>query len=303
MAGCLIKTIRPGILVLIPLAILFPGETHENHETVARRWVIPDKDTGGDPDEVMAPDAPEQEFIKLQKLDWKQVFFDPGTSDWHEKWALDGLKARVFNTPQGMEFYAGPVPAEDSSHAVLWTRQIFSGSVKIEYEYTRLDAATKYVNILYIQATGSGLGDFHEDIFEWSDLRRVPAMRMYFNHMNTYHISYAAYANTNLESPEDYIRVRRYMPESGRGLEVTDLAPDYFRTGLFKPGVRHEITVIKHGNDLYMEIAAPDKKMLCHWKNTGLPPIEKGRVGLRHMASRNARYKNFRVAGLTEGGP
>jgi hypothetical protein len=290
------------ILVLIPLAILFSGETRETHEAIAKTRMLPGTGAGGDPDKVMATDAWEQAFIKLQKLDWKQSFYDPGTSDWHKKWSLDGLKARVFNTPRGMEFYAGPVPAEDSSHAVLWTRQIFTGSLKIEYEYTRLDAATKYVNILYIQATGSGRGDFHEDIIKWPDLRRVPAMRMYFDHMNAYHISYAAYGNTNLEAPEDYIRARRYMPESGRGLEGTDLAPDYFRTGLFGPGVRHEITVIKHGNDLYMEIAAPDKKMLCHWKNAGLPPIEKGRIGLRHMASRNARYKNFRVAELTKGG-
>ena len=240
--------------------------------------------------------AQEESFSKLQKLDWKQSFFDPGTSDWSERWLLDGLKARVYNSPQGIEFYAGPVPAEDSSHSVLWTRKSFSGNIKIEYEYTRLDAATKYVNILYIQATGSGQGDFSGDIFNWSEMRRIPAMRMYFNHMNTYHISYAAYGNTNTDEQHDYIRARRYMPESGMGLKGTDLEPDYFDTGLFQPGVRHQITVIKYGNDLYMEINSPNKKMLCHWKNTSLPPIEKGRIGLRHMASRNARYKNFRVS-------
>lgn len=244
--------------------------------------------------------AQEEVFRNLLDLDWEETFYDPGTSDWPDKWLLDGLKARVYNSPRGMEFYAGPVPAEDSSHAVMWTRQTFSGNVKIEYEYTRLDAATKYVNILYIQATGSGQGDFHEEIFEWSDLRRVPAMRMYFNHMHTYHISYAAYGNTNLEAPNDYIRARRYMPESGKALRGTDLVPDYFQTGLFQPGVPHKITVIKYGNDLYMEIIGPDTKKRCHWKNTDLPPIERGRIGLRHMASRNARYKNFRVSGMKD---
>jgi hypothetical protein len=199
-----------------------------------------------------------------------------------------------------MEFYAGPVPAEDSSHSVLWTRESFSGNVKIEYEYTRLDAATKYVNILYIQATGSGQGDFAEEIFTWSEMRRIPAMRMYFNHMNTYHISYAAYANTDEADKHDYIRARRYMPESGNGLKGTDLSPDYFDSGLFQPGVKHHITIIKEGNKLYMEIIAPDKRMLCHWNNTDLPPIEKGRIGLRHMFTRNARYKNFRVYELAE---
>ncbi|MCK4853934.1 MAG: DUF1961 family protein [Bacteroidales bacterium] len=249
---------------------------------------------------MLPTNAQEKTFRKLQKLDWKQTFFDPGTSNWSERWLLDGLKARVYNSPQGMEFYAGPVPAEDSSHSVMWTRQRFSGNIKIEYEYTRLDAATKHVNILYIQATGSGQEDFTEDIFRWSEMRRVPAMRMYFNHMNTYHISYAAFVNTNLDAPNDYIRARRYMPESGRGLKGTDLEPDYFQTGLFQPGIKHKITVIKHGNDLYMEIIGPGKKMLCHWKNTSLPPVEEGRIGLRHMASRNARYKNFRVSELAE---
>jgi hypothetical protein len=244
--------------------------------------------------------AQEKAFRKLQQLDWKETFYDTGTGDWQENWKLDGQKARVFNTPLGMEFYAGPVPAEDSSHSVMWTRKSFSGDVKLEYEYTRLDAATKYVNIIYIQATGSGKGDFCEEIFEWSELRRVPAMRMYFNHMNTYHISYAAFGNTNLEAPNDYIRARRYMPESGNGLQGTDLAPDYFKSGLFQPGVRHKITIIKHGNDLYMEIIGPHKRMLCHWKNTSLPPVEQGRIGLRHMASRNARYKNFRVSEIGE---
>ena len=244
--------------------------------------------------------AQEESFVKLQNLEWEQTYFDPCTKKWDKKWHLVGVKAMVYNSPQGMEFYAGPVPGQDSSHSVLWTKRSFSGDLKIEYEYTRLDNATKYVNIIYIQAIGSGKGDFEEEIFNWSEMRRIPAMRTYFNHMNTYHISYAAFGNTNeLEKP-DYIRARRYMPESGKGLKGTDLAPDYFDSGLFQPGIRHHITVIKHGNDLYMEIIGPDKKMLCHWKNTSLPPIEKGRIGLRHMASRNARYKNFRVSELAE---
>ena len=244
--------------------------------------------------------AQEESFGKLQKLDWEQTFFDPGTKKWNKKWLLDGMKARVYNSPQGMEFYAGPVPAEDSSHSVLWTKESFSGDIKIEYEFTRLDNATKYVNIIYIQATGSSKGDFTTEIFDWSALRRIPAMRMYFNHMNTYHISYAAYGNTDELEKVDYIRARRYLPESGKGLKGTDLAPDYFDSGLFQPGVKHHITIIKDGNDVYMEIIGPNKKMLCHWKNTILPPIEKGRIGLRHMASRNARYKNFRVSEIAE---
>ena len=63
------------------------------------------------------------------------------------------------------------------------------------------------MNILYIQATGSGEEPFVKDITEWNELRRAPAMRMYFDHMNTYHISYAAFPNN--EDTTSYIRARR----------------------------------------------------------------------------------------------
>jgi hypothetical protein len=65
-----------------------------------------------------------------------------------------------------------------------------------------------------------------------SDLRKVPAMATYFNHMNLYHISYAAF-------PPDggqYIRARRYMPETGKGLDGTALEPDYYPKTLFRAG-------------------------------------------------------------------
>jgi len=116
---------------------------------------------------------------------------------------------------------------------------------------------------------------------------------MYFNHMHTYHISYAAYPNDQ-DSTEDYIRTRRYMPEAN-GLRGTDLAPDYFRTGLFKTGVPHTITVIKRGQELFMHVRNDEKQMLCHWKNESLPPILEGRIGLRHMFTRSARYRDFRI--------
>ena len=94
---------------------------------------------------------------------------------------------------------------------VLWTKQSFKGDLKIEYDYTRLDNETRCVNILYIQATGSGEEPYVKDITEWNELRRVPAMKMYFDHMHAYHISYAAWRG-------DYIRGRRYLPLAGKRL-------------------------------------------------------------------------------------
>ena len=87
------------------------------------------------------------------------------------------------------------------------------------------------------------------------------------------------------------------MPE-GNGLEGTALEPDYVRTGLFKTGVPYQITVTKKGETLTMDIRGPDKTLHCRWQNHTLPPITEGRIGLRHMATRGARYRNFRISTL-----
>ena len=236
----------------------------------------------------------QKEFARLLDANWKTVLRDPCTDDWKKLWFLDGQVGTVKNTPQGMELKAGPEFRNDAHHMVLWTRKAFEGDLKIEYEYTRLDSETRCVNILYVQATGSGSGPHAKDISQWNQLRSVPAMRMYFNHMNTYHISYAAYPNKD-DQNEDYIRARRYMPES-KGLNGTDLAPDYFKTGLFQTGVPHKITVIKHGQVLFMHVKNDQTEKICCWKNDSLPPIIEGRIGLRHMFTRSARYRDFHVA-------
>lgn len=236
-----------------------------------------------------------KQFQSLNSASWKEVFTDSCEENWKEKWTLDGLKAKISHSPQGMDFWAGPTRKDDSCHAVIWTQQSFKGDIKIEYEYTRLDSIPAFVNILYVQATGSNNDPYSKDIAEWAQLREVPAMKMYFNHMNTYHISYATYPSVSDDPERDYIRARRYMP-SGKGLDGTDLEPDYFNTGFFKPGETHKITVIKKNNDLYFYIRNNEKDHLCHWQNNNLPPITEGRIGLRHMCTRGARYRTFRVS-------
>ncbi|RLD10352.1 MAG: hypothetical protein DRI44_06280 [Chlamydiae bacterium] len=234
-------------------------------------------------------------FQEIYNADWKKVFHDSCTQNWKERWTLDGLKAKVRNSAKGMSLLAGPTAGDNSCHAVLWTKQNFKGDIKIEYEYTRLDKATNFVTILYVQATGTGIGQYKKDISKWSGIRNVPFMRTYFDNMNTYHISYAAYGTKNIDPVEDYIRARRYMPLAKKGLKGTELKPDYFRTGFFKTEVPHKITVIKKGKDLFMHIRNDEKELLCHWENQSLPPIDGGRIGLRHMYTRKARYSNFRI--------
>jgi hypothetical protein len=246
-----------------------------------------------------APD-PAQDRAAFEEADagpWKEVFFDNGTGDWRDKWFLDGEIGAVENSPSGMRLSGGPRFGDDAHHMVLWTKDSFEGDVKIEYDYTRLDFENRAVNILFIHATGSGNGPYARDITEWNELRKVPAMETYFNNMNLYHLSYAAFPLDGIDTTA-YIRGRRYMPDTGKGLEGTDFTPDYFPQGLFEPGVPHHITVIKRGTDIHMRIKNDQRVYYCKMSNTALPTVTEGRLGLRHMYTRSARYKNFRVSEL-----
>lgn len=241
------------------------------------------------PDPVKDMAAFEQAAAKT----WAEVFSDPGSGDWKQHWFLDGEIGTVKTSPDGMVLTGGPEFKNDAHHLVLWTRNSFEGDLKIEYDYTRLDEETRCVTILYIQATGSGKGPYHQDITQWNDLRKVPAMDTYFNHMHSYHLSYAAFPNTADTTP--YIRARRYMPE-GKMIKGTELKPDYVSTGLFATGVPHKITVVKKARDLFIRIENADQTFHGHMTNPTLPIITEGRIGLRHMFTRSARYRNFRIS-------
>ena len=233
-------------------------------------------------------------FEEAEAGAWKVVFQDPCKESWRERWFLDGEIGVVESGPEGMTLTAGPEFRNDAHHMVLWTKESFEGDLKIEYEYTRLDKERRCVTILYVQATGSGVGPHVADIFKWNDLRRVPSMKTYYNHMHTYHISYAAFGNDGKDET-GYIRGRRYMPE-GKGLKGTELKPDFRPPGLFETEVKHHITVIKKDRDLYMKVRNPDQVFYAHMRNGDLPAIREGRVGLRHMFTRSARYRNFVIS-------
>lgn len=222
-----------------------------------------------------------------QASNWVEVFSDDCTDDWKKKWLLDGEIGKVNNSADGMTLTAGPEFKNDAHHMVLWTKDTFKGDLMIEYDYTRLDSENRCVNIIYIQATGSGEGVYAKDIMQWQNLRKVPAMKSYFNLMNTYHISYSVF-------PDPYIRGRRYMPHSS-GLKGSDLDPDYFPENLFKIGEKHHIKIIKRDIDLFMSIESESKFYHCHFSNRDLPAITEGYVGLRHMFTRSAIYKNFKI--------
>lgn len=258
-------------------------------------------------------DRPEEiemeQFQRAFSSDWTSVMYDSCTGNWNDKWFLDGQRAQVKNSDKGMFFSGGPTSGDSSCHAVLWTKEIFSGDIKIEYEYTRMDCADDGgVNILYFLASGIGEGQYVSDISEWSDRREIPVMSAYLRYMKLLHISYAAFGS---DAPEgkDYVRARHYPVKEGGN--KNRFSPTFFDTGLFKPGATYRITVIKKDNDLYFNVEfladgavyffnpkTDRKSKLFHWNIENAPKVLEGRIGLRHMATRASRYKNFRVSVL-----
>ncbi|WP_020571562.1 hypothetical protein [Neolewinella persica] len=242
---------------------------------------------------VLLPAQTEAERNFQQLVDapgWQKAFQDPGTRNWQRKWFLDGLRATVDNTPDGMVFSAGPVAGDDACHGVLWTKQSFTGDLKMRYTYTRTDTRETAVNILYLQA--SGAYDFPADIASWRNERIIPSMRTYFNNMNALHISYAAYPKNG---GMDYVRCRQYPVQKGKKFAATAVAPDYFDTGLFRPGVPYEITVVKTSEWLFFNVKGGDKEQLFSWPLPSGDKIASGRIGIRHMYTRSARYGDVAV--------
>lgn len=234
-------------------------------------------------------------FKELLKRDWRQKLCDSGTDDWRKQWFLDGERAEFKNTESGMVFSGGPIVGDHASHAVLWTKDIFYGDVKIEFDFTRLDTINRWVNIIYIQATGKGHGPYVEDICEWSDLRRIPYMHTYFDNMDLLHISYAAFGNDD-DEPNDYVRARRYPRLAKNSFWTTNIPPDSFKTGLFLPGITYHFTLIKTDGDLFLEVKNSDVCRLFHWPLKNVKPLKAGRIGIRHMWTRCSRYQNISIS-------
>lgn len=221
-------------------------------------------------------------FDSLLDEQWEKVFFDAGTKNWQELWALDGEKAVVSNSDEGLTIDAS------EGFAVLWTKASFEGDLLVEYDFKRLDSQNSGVNIIYLQAIGDGQDGHAEDISQWSDRRTKALMRNYFNNMHTYHISYAAY-------PGDYVRGRRYLPLLNQKLDGTDLTGEINNTGIFEDQEWIRIRIIKRAKDLFVEFCHPTKTLLCHLENTDKPGIGRGRVGLRLMPGRRSLFRNLQV--------
>lgn len=235
-------------------------------------------------------------YERLSGMAWQQAFADDGTGDWREHWSLDGCRGRVSNTPDGMVFAAGPVARDHGCHAVLWTRETFRGDIRIEFDYTRLDTAENFVNILYIQATGTGEGPYTHDILDWQTLRDVPYMSSYFDTMNLLHVSYAA--NPGVEDPgnRDYVRARRYPRRPDEPFSDTQIEPSYNDSGMFRPGVTYTMRFMKTDHVMVLRVDGDEQTRTYEWDLRRTTPVREGRVGIRHMFTRCARYRNLSIS-------
>ncbi|MEC8554950.1 MAG: DUF1961 family protein [Planctomycetota bacterium] len=220
---------------------------------------------------------------------WRLAFADTCEQDWRKNWFLDGEKAKVINENGVMKLDTS------DGYAVLWTREEFSGDLRIEYEFRRVDENNRGVNIIYIQATGDRQAGHTRDIRQWSDRRSSAAMRDYFLNMHTYHVSYAAYSNRAGNKDPDYIRARRYLPLEDKGLKGTELDNEYLKTELFEDKQWIQITLIKRAKNLRMEFKLPNKSLKCHFVNKDKPAIFEGRIGLRPMPGRLSEFRNVKV--------
>lgn len=242
-------------------------------------------------------------YNEILNANWRAVMIDTGQDDWTKEWFLDGHKASIKNTADGMLYAAGPIQGDNASHAVLWTHKSFEGDLKLDFDFTRMDTVDRFVCIVYLYASGAGPEPYTEDITEWNGLRQIPYMATYFDHMNLLHISYAAF-NNKIDAGKDsaYIRARRY-PRSlfGGQFDRMELEPDYTAIDLFEPGMEHHMAIIKRGEEMYMNVSNINEERLYYWDLSQVPGLQKGRIGLRHMWQRAGLYKNITVSQLENG--
>jgi len=230
------------------------------------------------------------------------LFEDDMADNWQANWFLDGKKATVEHRDGGLYFAAGTITksmdreAYHAHHAVLWTRQVFEGDLRISYEVTRMDDSGG-TTLLYIQAQGTGQPPYDTDIYAWRHLREVPAMDLYFKHMSLLSLSF-----------RENLRCKRYpwFDTDGNPFEGVLLEPmvDYPR---MEQGKTYRVEVEKRKRSLTLRLrdVAADTLLIDHtWDTTKNPEqqlprlIEKGRIGLRHMSTRQMTYRHMVVERL-----
>ena len=233
------------------------------------------------------------------------LFTDPMSENWPDQWFLDGEKATLQHRDGGLFFSGGTVTKDDdpveyhAHHAVLWTKREFEGDIRVSYQWTHVDTSDYGAILLYIQAQGIGEGPYDRDIFLWREMRSVPAMDKYFKNMNLISLSI-----------RENVRCKRYPWFDREGNQYADgglIDPMVEYKEKIEPGKTYRIVVEKRNPMVSFRIidTATGEATIDHtWDTTKIDEgyevkqITKGRIGLRHMATKQAIYKDFKVEKL-----
>ena len=233
------------------------------------------------------------------------IFEDDMTENWQDNWFLDGKEGEIRNNEEGLFLAGGPVTKwvdrelYHAHHVVLWTKQVFEGDIRIQYEMTRNDEPdTRSTTLLYIQAQGIGTPEFPNDISEYNAYREEPGMDRYFNTMDLLSLSFRG-----------ELRLKRYPWRHDDGSELSKkplIEPMGLWNGI-QIGPWYHVDVTKKGTSLRALVTEMETGTVIidqTWDTRDVDPelepqlITKGRIGIRHMASKKLTYRNVSVEQL-----
>jgi hypothetical protein len=234
------------------------------------------------------------------------LFEDSMMSDWQKNWWLEGRKATLEHRKEGLFFSGGTVTKSmdreeyHAHHAVLWTKQVFEGDIRITFEMTRIDTSNYGNTLLYILAQGIGTPDYPQDISTTRGTRDIPAMDKYFTYMDLLSLSF-----------RKNLRARRYPLRSADpdAEPVGDTVYPHVDYIGMVPGKTYLVDVKKQGPSLTLRLSDKqtgeeyanhtwDMTQVGKEGNKTAPVLNKGRIGLRHMSTKQFIYKDFKVEQL-----
>jgi hypothetical protein len=224
--------------------------------------------------------------------DWREAFVADHKRDWRAEWFLFGDPSRgitVSNSAAGLTLRAGDGSDPRRDHAVLWSKRTFTGDVRIEYDVTVLDGYASpppkisYCSALLVHAQGAT--NYPSDLAAWTAAQANADTSGNFVNTNTrgLQLNYAFVGD---------VRGNRLRLRVNPGYA---LAGQSDITTLFRQGQTCHVSATKAGALLTVHVTDGKATFSHTFTDAGLAAHGSGRIGLRNMNRREARYANLRV--------
>ena len=223
-------------------------------------------------------------------LPWVLKFSDPGGTSGAAvtKYFKDGSTATVAYTANGLEINA------PSGHTVVWTKTSFTGDIRIEFDYKRLNVPRVGINEgTLLVVNGWGLSR----VCPVDQLTHPLDIRAWARPVATYDVYKFCMANQtvsfdNLDRGTDPRLTVRQNPGYH---DMGTIIPPKLQTG-----VLYHVTVTRTGNTLKTLVKRGTTVVasLTATLNPSLPgsQVSKfGYVGFRQMTGRRAAYRNIKI--------